>query len=57
MINRIIDFSIENKAIILLLIAAACVAGWWSMKNLAPGCHPGLERYAGHYLFALGPQP
>ncbi len=43
MINRIIDFSIENKAIILLIIAAACVAGWWSMKNLPLDAIPDLS--------------
>ena len=43
MINRIIDFSIENKALVLLVIAAACVAGWWSMKNLPLDAIPDLS--------------
>ena len=43
MINRIIDFSIENKAIILLVVVAACLAGWWSMKNLPLDAIPDLS--------------
>ncbi len=35
MINRIVDFSVNNKFIIFALVAAACVAGWWSVKNMS----------------------
>ncbi|MDH4266675.1 MAG: efflux RND transporter permease subunit, partial [Deltaproteobacteria bacterium] len=35
MINRIIDFSVDNKFIVFALVAAACIAGWWSMKHVA----------------------
>jgi Cu/Ag efflux pump CusA len=31
MIDRIIDFSVNNRFIVFILVAAACVAGWWSM--------------------------
>jgi Cu(I)/Ag(I) efflux system membrane protein CusA/SilA len=43
MINRIIDFSVNNKIIIFALFAAACVAGWWSMKNLPLDAIPDLS--------------
>ena len=35
MINRIIDFSVENKVVVFTLVLAACVAGWWSMQRVA----------------------
>jgi Cu(I)/Ag(I) efflux system membrane protein CusA/SilA len=43
MINRIIDFSVNNKIIIFALVFAACVAGWWSMKNLPLDAIPDLS--------------
>jgi Cu(I)/Ag(I) efflux system membrane protein CusA/SilA len=43
MINRIIDFSVNNKFIIFALVAAACIAGWWSMKHLALDAIPDLS--------------
>ncbi len=43
MINRIIDFCIENKIIVFSVIAIACVAGWWSMKNLPLDAIPDLS--------------
>src|SRR5512136_353162 len=42
MINRIIDLSVENKFIIFALVAAACIAGWWSMKHVALDAIPDL---------------
>ena len=57
MINRIIDFSVNNKFIVFALAAAACVAGWWSMKHVAARRHPGPQRHAGDHLLALGPEP
>ncbi|HOG17143.1 MAG TPA: CusA/CzcA family heavy metal efflux RND transporter [Syntrophales bacterium] len=43
MINRIIDFSAENKLIVFLIVAAAAVAGWWSMKNVPLDAIPDLS--------------
>ncbi len=43
MINRIIDFSVNNKFIVILLVAAACVAGLWSMKHVPLDAIPDLS--------------
>jgi Cu(I)/Ag(I) efflux system membrane protein CusA/SilA len=43
MINRIIDFSVNNKFIVLALVAAACIAGWWSMKHVPLDAIPDLS--------------
>jgi len=43
MINRIIDFSVNNKFIVLALVAAACIAGWWSMNHVALDAIPDLS--------------
>ena len=43
MINRIIDFSVNNKSIVFALVAAACVAGWWSMKHVSLDAIPDLS--------------
>lgn len=43
MVNRIIDFSIKNKFLIFAVVAAACVAGWWSMKHVALDAIPDLS--------------
>ncbi len=43
MINRIIDFSVSNKFIVFILVAAACVAGWWSMRHLSLDAIPDLS--------------
>ena len=42
MINRVVDFSVNNKFIIFALVAAACIAGWWSMKNVTLDAIPDL---------------
>ena len=42
MINRIIDFSVNNKIIVFILVAAACMMGWWSMKHLPLDAVPDL---------------
>ncbi len=42
MINRIVDFCVNNKFIVLALVAAACLAGWWSMKHVALDAIPDL---------------
>lgn len=33
MINRIIEWSIRNKAAVILAVAVGCVAGWWSILH------------------------
>ena len=43
MINRIVDFSVKNKFIVFFLTAAACLAGWWSMKNVPLDAIPDLS--------------
>ncbi|HEX9934714.1 MAG TPA: efflux RND transporter permease subunit, partial [bacterium] len=43
MINKIIDFSVDNKFIVFVLVAAACIAGWWSMKHVALDAIPDLS--------------
>jgi Cu(I)/Ag(I) efflux system membrane protein CusA/SilA len=43
MINRIVDFCVNNRFIVFVLVAAACVAGWWSMKNVALDAIPDLS--------------
>jgi Cu(I)/Ag(I) efflux system membrane protein CusA/SilA len=43
MINRIVDFSVNNKFIVLFLVAAACIGGWWSMKHVALDAIPDLS--------------
>jgi Cu(I)/Ag(I) efflux system membrane protein CusA/SilA len=42
MINRIIDFSVHNKIIVFILVAAACMMGWWSMRHLPLDAVPDL---------------
>jgi Cu(I)/Ag(I) efflux system membrane protein CusA/SilA len=43
MINRIVDLSVNNRFIVFTLIAAACVAGWWSMNRVALDAIPDLS--------------
>jgi len=43
MINRIIDFSVSNRVIVFVIIAGACLAGWWSMKNVPLDAIPDLS--------------
>ena len=43
MINRVIEFSANNKFIVLILVAVAAVAGWWSMKHLPLDAIPDLS--------------
>jgi len=42
MINRIIDFSVNNRFIIFFLVAAAVIVGWWSMRNVSLDAIPDL---------------
>jgi copper/silver efflux system protein len=43
MINRIIDFSVKNKLIVILVVFAAALMGWWSMKNIPLDAIPDLS--------------
>jgi copper/silver efflux system protein len=43
MINRIIDFCVNNKFIVFALTAAACLAGGWSIKNMSLDAIPDLS--------------
>src|SRR5437763_11698885 len=43
MINRIIDFSIQNKILVLILVAAASLAGAWSMLHVPLDAIPDLS--------------
>jgi copper/silver efflux system protein len=43
MINRIIDFSVNNKFIVFAVVLMACAAGWWSLKNVPLDAIPDLS--------------
>src|SRR5512143_89403 len=43
MINRIIEFSAKNKFIVFLLVAAAGILGWWSMRQMPLDAIPDLS--------------
>ena len=43
MIHRIIDFSARNKLVVLLVVAAAGLWGWWSMNHVALDAIPDLS--------------
>jgi Cu(I)/Ag(I) efflux system membrane protein CusA/SilA len=43
MINRIIDFCVQRKGLVILVTAAACLLGWWSMRNLTLDAIPDLS--------------
>ena len=43
MIHRIIEFSARNKFVVFLFVAAACVGGWWSLKNVPLDAIPDLS--------------
>jgi Cu(I)/Ag(I) efflux system membrane protein CusA/SilA len=43
MIHRIIEFSAKNKFVVFLFVAAACVGGWWSLKNVPLDAIPDLS--------------
>jgi copper/silver efflux system protein len=42
-INRIIEFSAKNRLVVVLLVAAAAVAGGWSMRNIPLDAVPDLS--------------
>lgn len=43
MINRIIDFSIQNRLIVFVIVALAAIAGWWSMQHVPLDAIPDLS--------------
>jgi Cu(I)/Ag(I) efflux system membrane protein CusA/SilA len=43
MIDRVIDFSVKNKPIVFMLVAVACIWGWWSMQHVALDAIPDLS--------------
>ncbi|MRR57532.1 MAG: efflux RND transporter permease subunit [Deltaproteobacteria bacterium] len=43
MINRIIEFSANNRLIIFLLVGMAAVTGWWSMHHMTLDAIPDLS--------------
>ena len=43
MINRIIDWCAQNKAIVLILASAAAFCGWWSMRHVPLDAIPDLS--------------
>jgi len=43
MINRIVDFSVNNRFIVLALLFLACIAGWWSLKHTTLDAIPDLS--------------
>ena len=43
MIDRIIEFSAKNKFIVFLLVAAAGIMGWWSMRHVPLDAIPDLS--------------
>ncbi len=43
MINRIIDFSVKHKLVVLAGIALGCVFGWWAMMSLPLDATPDLS--------------
>ncbi len=43
MINRIIEFSAHNRFVVLVLVAALVMAGWWSLQNVALDAIPDLS--------------
>ena len=43
MINRIIGYSIKNRVVVIVLVAAACLWGAWSMMHLPLDATPNLS--------------
>jgi Cu(I)/Ag(I) efflux system membrane protein CusA/SilA len=43
MINRIINFSVRHKFLVLACAALACIGGWWSMQALPLDAMPDLS--------------
>ncbi|MBP1658900.1 MAG: heavy metal efflux pump, CzcA family [Candidatus Aminicenantes bacterium] len=43
MIDRIIDFSVKNRLLVFAVVAAAVIAGWWSMNRVPLDALPDLS--------------
>ena len=43
MINRVVDFSVKNKFLILALTVVGCIAGWWSLMHVPLDAIPDLS--------------
>jgi len=43
MINRVIDFSVQHKFLVLACVALASIGGWWSMQGLPLDAMPDLS--------------
>ena len=43
MIDRIVNFSVENKPIVFILVAVLCIWGWWSLQNVSLDAVPDLS--------------
>ena len=43
MINRIVDFSVEHRVVVFLLVTVACISGWWSMQRIPLDAIPDLS--------------
>jgi copper/silver efflux system protein len=43
MINRIIDYSVNNKFVIFVLVAVGCIAGLWSIRHMTLDAIPDLS--------------
>ncbi len=43
MINRIIDISARNRLLVVLLVSAAALAGWWSLRTIPLDAIPDLS--------------
>jgi len=42
-INRIIDISARNRLLVFLLVSAAALAGWWSLRSIPLDAIPDLS--------------
>ena len=54
MLQRVIDFSLKNKFIVLLATVALVLGGVYAVKQHSARCHPRPLGYAGHHLHAVG---
>ncbi|MHC1745460.1 MAG: efflux RND transporter permease subunit [Syntrophobacteraceae bacterium] len=43
MINRVVDFSVNNRMLVFLLVACGCIAGWWSVQRMTLDAIPDLS--------------
>jgi copper/silver efflux system protein len=43
MIDRIIDYSVKNRLVVFVVVAVACVTGWWSMQHVSLDAIPDLS--------------